>query len=353
MARRKPAPPPVLPGYTFVRPLGSGGFADVFLYEQDMPRRVVAVKVLCDDAINPDVLRTFNSEGDILARLSTHASIVTIFHSSISGRRPALLRHGLLPRHDGRQSQEEPPSRRRCSRRWRADRRGARDGPPIRSAAQRHQALQHSGDNSRHPRACRLRHRSRRDPDRRRCRRRRRDVDPMERTRGHFPPRLRHGPLRNLEPRGHAVHLAHRKGPFRAPLWREDLPGATHATDPQDQATCPPGGPTFPRASSPRSRRRSRRTPRRGMRRCSPSPRSCGGFNTSSECPPPPSRSRHRNGPPPQPPSTSRATPHVDPSSRPFAKTHEGRYAPRPSHRRNAPATTRPTRSVRRGPGWQ
>jgi len=67
-----------------VRPLGSGGFADVYLYEQDMPRRVVAVKVLCDDAINPAVLRTFNSEGDILARLSAHASIVTIFQASIS-----------------------------------------------------------------------------------------------------------------------------------------------------------------------------------------------------------------------------------------------------------------------------
>lgn len=84
MSRRKPSPPPVLPGYAFVRPLGSGGFADVFLYEQDMPRRVVAVKVLCDDAINPDVLRTFNSEADILARLSAHASIVTIFQASIS-----------------------------------------------------------------------------------------------------------------------------------------------------------------------------------------------------------------------------------------------------------------------------
>lgn len=56
----------------------------MFLYEQDMPRRVVAVKVLCDDAINPDVLRTFNSEADILARLSAHASIVTIFQASIS-----------------------------------------------------------------------------------------------------------------------------------------------------------------------------------------------------------------------------------------------------------------------------
>ncbi len=74
----------MLSGYTFIRPLGSGGFSDVFLYEQDLPRRVVAVKVLCDDAINPDVSRTFNSEGDILARLSTHASIVTIFQASIS-----------------------------------------------------------------------------------------------------------------------------------------------------------------------------------------------------------------------------------------------------------------------------
>ncbi len=83
MAKRTPSPPPVLPGYAFIRPLGSGGFSDVFLYEQDMPRRVVAVKVLCDDAINPSVLRTFNSEADILARLSTHSSIVTIFQASI------------------------------------------------------------------------------------------------------------------------------------------------------------------------------------------------------------------------------------------------------------------------------
>ncbi|MFV0634871.1 serine/threonine-protein kinase [Demequina sp.] len=84
MARRASAPPPVLPGYTYIRPLGSGGFADVFLYEQDMPRRVVAVKVLVDDAVNPEVLRTFNAETDILARLSAHPSIVTIHQASIS-----------------------------------------------------------------------------------------------------------------------------------------------------------------------------------------------------------------------------------------------------------------------------
>lgn len=84
MARRAPSAPPVLPGYTYVRPLGSGGFADVFLYEQDMPRRVVAVKVLLSDAINPEVLRTFNAEADIMARLSAHPSIVSIYHASIS-----------------------------------------------------------------------------------------------------------------------------------------------------------------------------------------------------------------------------------------------------------------------------
>ena len=84
MARRQSSAPPVLPGYTYIRPLGSGGFADVFLYEQDMPRRVVAIKVLVSDAINPDVLRTFNGEADIMARLSAHPSIVTIYQASIS-----------------------------------------------------------------------------------------------------------------------------------------------------------------------------------------------------------------------------------------------------------------------------
>jgi serine/threonine protein kinase len=84
VVRRKSASPPVLPGYSYIRPLGSGGFADVYLFEQDMPRRVVAVKVLVDDAVNPEVIRTFNAEADVLARLSAHASIVTIHQASIS-----------------------------------------------------------------------------------------------------------------------------------------------------------------------------------------------------------------------------------------------------------------------------
>ncbi|WP_394554649.1 serine/threonine-protein kinase [Agromyces sp. MMS24-JH15] len=84
MAPRRTASPPVIAGLTYVRPLGSGGFADVFLYEQDMPRRVTAVKVLRADAIDAEVRRSFNAEADVMARLSTHPSIVTIHQASIS-----------------------------------------------------------------------------------------------------------------------------------------------------------------------------------------------------------------------------------------------------------------------------
>lgn len=84
MAKRTMSAPPVLSGYSYVRPLGSGGFADVFLYEQDLPRRVSAVKVLLSDAVNPEILRTFNAEADISARLSAHPAIVTIYQASIS-----------------------------------------------------------------------------------------------------------------------------------------------------------------------------------------------------------------------------------------------------------------------------
>ena len=46
---RRPSPPPVLPGFTYVEPLGTGRFADVFLSQPDMPRRRVPVKWLLAD----------------------------------------------------------------------------------------------------------------------------------------------------------------------------------------------------------------------------------------------------------------------------------------------------------------
>lgn len=84
MTRRLPSAPPQLPGLTYIRPLGSGGFADVFLYQQDMPRRAVAVKVLPTDERDPDLLRMFNAEADVLAHLSAHPAIVTVYQAGIS-----------------------------------------------------------------------------------------------------------------------------------------------------------------------------------------------------------------------------------------------------------------------------
>ena len=84
MAARLPSAPPILPGLAYIRPLGSGGFADVFLYEQDMPRRDVAVKVLPSDVRDPDLRRMFNAEADVLAHLSAHPSIVTVYQAGIS-----------------------------------------------------------------------------------------------------------------------------------------------------------------------------------------------------------------------------------------------------------------------------
>ncbi|MDD7946017.1 serine/threonine-protein kinase [Microbacterium sp. NE2HP2] len=84
VASRLPSAPPGLAGFTYVRPLGTGGFADVFLFEQNLPRRPVAVKVLLEDIVDESLLRMFNAEADVMARLSSHPSILTIYEASIS-----------------------------------------------------------------------------------------------------------------------------------------------------------------------------------------------------------------------------------------------------------------------------
>ncbi|MFW8745864.1 protein kinase, partial [Mesorhizobium japonicum] len=89
--QRDPAAPPVLDGYTAVRPLGAGGFSDVFLYEQELPRRSVAVKVL-SGSITDAMRAGFVREANLMAALSTHPYIVTIYHAGIAGDgRPYLV----------------------------------------------------------------------------------------------------------------------------------------------------------------------------------------------------------------------------------------------------------------------
>ncbi|WP_411698522.1 serine/threonine-protein kinase [Conyzicola sp.] len=92
MARRLPSQPPILPGFSYIHVLGSGGFADVFLYEQNMPRRQVAVKVMLAEVVNDQVRQMFQAEANLMAQLSAHPSILTVYQASVSSDgRPYLV----------------------------------------------------------------------------------------------------------------------------------------------------------------------------------------------------------------------------------------------------------------------
>ncbi|MDQ1594885.1 MAG: hypothetical protein QOH40_1441 [Arthrobacter pascens] len=83
-SKRPAAPPPHIPGFTYVTLLGSGGFSDVYLYEQDRPRRKVAVKVLLSGLKTEGARRRFESEANLMAQLSSHPFIVTIFEAEVT-----------------------------------------------------------------------------------------------------------------------------------------------------------------------------------------------------------------------------------------------------------------------------
>jgi serine/threonine protein kinase len=82
--RRAPTSPPEIPGLTFVRPLGSGGFSDVYLYEQELPRREVAVKVLAAETVDDQSRSAFVGEANLMAQLSAHPYIVTIYGAAVA-----------------------------------------------------------------------------------------------------------------------------------------------------------------------------------------------------------------------------------------------------------------------------
>ena len=75
-----PVSAPASPGSPSSSTSVSGGFADVYLYEQEWPRQRVAVKV-----VRPDVPLTdrekamFTAEANTMARLADHPYIVRVF----------------------------------------------------------------------------------------------------------------------------------------------------------------------------------------------------------------------------------------------------------------------------------
>ncbi|GAA4674420.1 serine/threonine-protein kinase [Nocardioides nanhaiensis] len=83
---------PQIPGFTYLQHLGSGGFADVYLYEQQWPQQRVAVKV-----VRPDVALTerekslFTAEANAMARLADHPYIVSVITAGVTEGRPYLV----------------------------------------------------------------------------------------------------------------------------------------------------------------------------------------------------------------------------------------------------------------------
>lgn len=96
---RPPTQPPQLPDYTFERVLGSGGFADVYLYAQHLPQRQVAIKVLTHEATQTRSQEQFVAEANLMAQLSTHSAIVTIYHAGTAddGRPYLAMQYCPLP----------------------------------------------------------------------------------------------------------------------------------------------------------------------------------------------------------------------------------------------------------------
>jgi serine/threonine protein kinase len=84
--------PPDLDEFSFVRGIGGGGFADVFLYQQRRPNRPVAIKVLRAEHLSDESLRQFEVEADLMAEVSTHPYIVSIYSAHVaSDGRPYIV----------------------------------------------------------------------------------------------------------------------------------------------------------------------------------------------------------------------------------------------------------------------
>jgi len=77
-------PAPAITGFEYLEQLGTGGFSDVYLYQQKLPRRRVAIKVLHVDSLNRQLRRQFVAEANLMAQLSSHPAIATIFAASLT-----------------------------------------------------------------------------------------------------------------------------------------------------------------------------------------------------------------------------------------------------------------------------
>ncbi len=103
----QPRAAPSVPGLTYIRHLGSGGFADVYLYKQAMPAREVAVKVL-REMLSQSLVRRFLDEANIMAQLE-HPHIVPVYAAGMTPEGLPYIQMMYYPRENlGLRVRREP-----------------------------------------------------------------------------------------------------------------------------------------------------------------------------------------------------------------------------------------------------
>ena len=88
---------PQIDGLTFVKKLGSGGFADVFLYDETNPERAVAVKVMRDSGLSTKTIRKFAAEANAMAKLE-HTYIVPVYSTGTTKDGRPYIKMRYYPR---------------------------------------------------------------------------------------------------------------------------------------------------------------------------------------------------------------------------------------------------------------
>lgn len=74
---------PEIDGFRYIKLLGRGGFSTVYLYQQALPDRLVAIKVLSSESLSDQLRRQFTAEANLMARVSTHPSIGTVYAAGV------------------------------------------------------------------------------------------------------------------------------------------------------------------------------------------------------------------------------------------------------------------------------
>ena len=87
---------PEIPGLTYQKDLGVGGFADVYLYRRDTPDRLVAIKVLRTTSLDDAQIGRLKDEANAMAALN-HPNIAQVYSAGITADNRPFIEMAYYP----------------------------------------------------------------------------------------------------------------------------------------------------------------------------------------------------------------------------------------------------------------